>query len=53
VDRKPSYQIEIDVLRFEANSAQEAQLFARWMISEGGDNSNAIAGAAAGKGKID
>ena len=37
VDRKPSYQIEIDVLRFEANSAREAQLFARWMISEGGD----------------
>ena len=37
LDRKPSYQVEIDVLRFEANSAREAQLFARWAISDGGN----------------
>lgn len=37
VDRKPTYQIEIDVLRFEANSARDAQLFARWAISDGGN----------------
>ncbi len=35
VDRKPTYQIEIDVLRFETNSAREAQLLARWAISDG------------------
>jgi uncharacterized lipoprotein YmbA len=37
LDRKPSYQIEIEVLRFEANRTRDAQLFARWMISQGGD----------------
>ncbi|MGE5818813.1 MAG: membrane integrity-associated transporter subunit PqiC [Deltaproteobacteria bacterium] len=37
VDRKPTYQIEIEVLRFEANSAREAQLFARWAVSDGGN----------------
>ena len=37
VDRKPTYQVEIDVLRFETNSAGEAQLFARWAISDGGN----------------
>jgi uncharacterized lipoprotein YmbA len=41
VDRKPSYQVEIDVLRFEANSGREAQLFARWAVSDGG-NKNLI-----------
>ncbi|MGE5305153.1 MAG: membrane integrity-associated transporter subunit PqiC [Alphaproteobacteria bacterium] len=35
-DRKPSYQVEIDVLCFEANSARDAQLFARWSILDGG-----------------
>jgi uncharacterized protein len=37
LDRKPSYQVEIEVLRFEANSARDAQLFARWAISDGGN----------------
>jgi uncharacterized lipoprotein YmbA len=37
LDKKPSYQVEIDVLRFEANSARDAQLFARWTVSDGGN----------------
>ena len=37
LERKPTYQIEIEVLRFEANSAREAQLFARWAVSDGGN----------------
>jgi uncharacterized protein len=37
LDRKPSYQIEIEVFRFEANSARDAQLFARWAVFDGGD----------------
>lgn len=32
IDKKPLYQIEIEVLRFEANTAQEAQLSARWAV---------------------
>ena len=35
-DRKPNYQIEIEVLRFEANSAGDAVLLARWMVIDGG-----------------
>jgi uncharacterized lipoprotein YmbA len=36
VDRKPLYQVELEVLRFEANSAQEAQLAARWTVRNTG-----------------
>ena len=35
LNKKPSYQIEIEVLRFEANNARDAQLFARWAVSDG------------------
>lgn len=37
LDQKPRYQIEIEVFRFEANSARDAQLFARWAVLDGGD----------------
>jgi len=37
LDKKPSYQVEIDVLRFEANGTRDAQLFARWAVSNGGN----------------
>ena len=33
--RRPSYQITIEVLRFEANAAQQAQLWARWALVDG------------------
>ncbi len=37
LDKKPNYRVEIEVLRFESNAAQEAQLTARWtVINEGG-----------------
>lgn len=29
---KPGYQLQIEVIRFEANSAREAQLSARWSV---------------------
>ena len=32
VDKKPNYQVEIEVLRFEANAKQEIQLSARWAV---------------------
>ena len=32
IDKKPVYQVEVEVLRFEANTAQEAQLSARWAV---------------------
>ena len=32
VDRKPLYQVEIEVLRFEADAAQQVQLAARWVV---------------------
>lgn len=35
VDRRPARQVEIEVLRFEANSSHEAQLSARWTIIDG------------------
>lgn len=34
-DRRPNYQAEIEVLSFEANSAREARLSARWAIIDG------------------
>ena len=36
VDKKPVYQVEVEVLRFEANTAQEAQLSARWTVRHSG-----------------
>jgi len=36
VDKKPNYQVEIEVLRFEANAKQEIQLSARWAVIDGG-----------------
>jgi len=36
IDKKPVYQVEVEVLRFEANTAQEAQLSARWTVRHAG-----------------
>jgi len=36
IDKKPVYQVEVEVLRFEANTAQEAQLSARWAVRNTG-----------------
>lgn len=33
--KKPSYQLAIEVLRFEVNSARDAQLWARWEVIDG------------------
>jgi uncharacterized protein len=35
-DRKPLYQVELEVLRFETNNAQEAQVAARWTLRHTG-----------------
>jgi hypothetical protein len=32
VDRRPVYQVEIDVLRFEADAEHQAQLSTRWLV---------------------
>jgi len=32
IDRKPDYRVEIQVLRFECNSAGDGQLSARWTV---------------------
>lgn len=32
ISHRPTYQVEIEVLRFEPNRSQEAQLMARWNI---------------------
>jgi uncharacterized protein len=36
IDKKPVYQVEVEVLRFEANTAQEVQLSARWTVRNSG-----------------
>jgi uncharacterized lipoprotein YmbA len=36
IDKRPVYQVEVEVLQFEANSAQEAQLSARWAVRHSG-----------------
>lgn len=41
-DKKPCYRVEIQVLRFESNSAREAELTARWTVID--VNSNETAG---------
>src|SRR5262245_40965576 len=32
IDKKPVYQVEVEVLRFEADAKQQVQLVARWLI---------------------
>jgi uncharacterized lipoprotein YmbA len=34
IDEKPNYQVEIEVLRFEANAAGDVQLLARWTVRD-------------------
>ncbi len=36
IDKKPVYLVEVEVIRFEANTAQEAQLAARWTVRNSG-----------------
>ena len=36
IDKKPVYLVEVEVLRFEANTAQEVQLAARWTVRNSG-----------------
>ena len=36
IDEKPNYQVEIEVLRFEANAAGDVQLLARWAVRDTG-----------------
>jgi len=39
---RPRYQVEIEVLRFEANSERNGQLFARWSVLDGADKKVAV-----------
>jgi uncharacterized protein len=39
---RPRYNVEIDVLRLEANSERNGQLFARWSVVDGGDKKVAV-----------
>ena len=41
IDKKPLYQVEVEVLRFESNTAQEAQLSARWAVRHTGKKDSA------------
>jgi uncharacterized lipoprotein YmbA len=34
IDKKPNYQVDIEVLRFEANAAGDVQLLARWAVRD-------------------
>jgi uncharacterized lipoprotein YmbA len=34
LNRRPTYQVEVEVLRFEANAAGDVQLSARWAVSD-------------------
>ena len=36
IDKKPVYQVDVEVLRFETNTAQQAQLSARWAVRNTG-----------------
>jgi uncharacterized lipoprotein YmbA len=36
LDERPNYQVEIEVLRFEANAAGDLQLSARWAVRDTG-----------------
>jgi uncharacterized lipoprotein YmbA len=33
--KKPNYQLDIEVLRFEVNSARDAELWAHWEVIDG------------------
>jgi uncharacterized protein len=39
---RPLYQVEIDVLRLEANGERNGQLFARWSVVSGADKKVAV-----------
>jgi uncharacterized protein len=39
---RPQYNVEIDVLRLEANSERNGQLFARWSVVAGADKKVAV-----------
>ena len=39
---RPRYHVEIEVLRLEANSERNGQLFARWSILDGADKKVAV-----------
>jgi uncharacterized protein len=39
---RPRYHVEIDVLRLEANSERNGQLFARWSVVDGADKKVAV-----------
>jgi uncharacterized protein len=39
---RPRYNVEIDVLRLEANSERNGQLFARWSVVDGADRKVAV-----------
>lgn len=38
IDKRPLYQVQVEVLRFEANTAHEVQLSARWSVRNTGKN---------------
>ncbi len=38
--KKPDFQVEIEVLRFEVNSARDADLWARWEVIDASDKSS-------------
>ena len=38
--QRPAYQLEIEVLRFELNASQEAQVLARWAVIGGSDRAS-------------
>jgi uncharacterized lipoprotein YmbA len=40
---KSSYRVDVEVLRFESNSASQAQLTARWTITDVNNNEKAVA----------
>ena len=39
---RPRYQVDIEVLRLEANSERNGQLFARWSVVDGADKKVAV-----------
>lgn len=36
IDKRPVYQVDVEVLRFEADTSQQAQLSARWAVRDTG-----------------
>jgi uncharacterized protein len=41
-NEKPSYRVDVEVLRFESNSASQSQLTARWTITDFNNNDKAV-----------